>query len=64
MSPDSARYVQESKYLGGDLEHTHLVKGLDYSLLHKARSEIERTPAPVVKDDGIDEAFQVGNRFP
>lgn len=22
------------------MEHTHLVKGLDYSLLHKVRSEI------------------------
>ncbi|EJW82150.1 hypothetical protein WUBG_06943 [Wuchereria bancrofti] len=32
--------IQESKYLGGDMEHTHLVKGLDYSLLHKVRSEI------------------------
>uniref|UniRef100_A0A0N5AV52 Protein Red n=1 Tax=Syphacia muris TaxID=451379 RepID=A0A0N5AV52_9BILA len=32
--------IQESKYLGGDIEHTHLVKGLDYSLLHKMRSEI------------------------
>lgn len=32
--------LQESKYLGGDMEHTHLVKGLDYSLLHKVRSEI------------------------
>ena len=24
--------IEESKYLGGDLEHTHLVKGLDYAL--------------------------------
>lgn len=32
--------VEESKYLGGDIEHTHLVKGLDYALLEKARSEI------------------------
>ena len=32
---------QESKYLGGDIEHTHLVKGLDYSLLNKVRSEME-----------------------
>ena len=31
---------QESKYLGGDIEHTHLVKGLDYSLLTKSRSDI------------------------
>lgn len=27
--------IQESKYLGGDMEHTHLVKGLDYALLDK-----------------------------
>ena len=27
--------VEETKYLGGDLEHTHLVKGLDYALLQK-----------------------------
>lgn len=33
--------VEESKYLGGDIEHTHLVKGLDYSLLKKVRSEID-----------------------
>ena len=32
--------IQESKYLGGDMEHTHLVKGLDFSLLQKVRSEI------------------------
>ena len=29
--------IQESKYLGGDMEHTHLVKGLDYALLEKVR---------------------------
>lgn len=27
--------IQESKFLGGDMEHTHLVKGLDYALLQK-----------------------------
>jgi IK cytokine len=32
--------IQESKYLGGDMEHTHLVKGLDYALLQKVRSEL------------------------
>ncbi len=30
--------VEESKYLGGDLEHTHLVKGLDFALLNKVRA--------------------------
>ena len=33
----AALTVEETRYLGGDLEHTHLVKGLDYALLHKAR---------------------------
>ncbi|KAI3410152.1 hypothetical protein GPALN_006510 [Globodera pallida] len=32
--------IQKSKYLGGDMEHTHLVKGLDFSLLNKVRTEI------------------------
>ena len=26
---------EESKYLGGDIAHTHLVKGLDYALLQR-----------------------------
>ena len=34
--------IQESKYLGGDMEHTHLVKGLDYALLEKVRAEISQ----------------------
>uniref|UniRef100_A0A7N0V7W7 RED-like N-terminal domain-containing protein n=1 Tax=Kalanchoe fedtschenkoi TaxID=63787 RepID=A0A7N0V7W7_KALFE len=34
--------IENSKYLGGDVEHTHLVKGLDYALLHKVRSEIDK----------------------
>ncbi|GFN97948.1 protein red-like [Plakobranchus ocellatus] len=32
--------IQASKYLGGDMEHTHLVKGLDFALLEKVRAEI------------------------
>mmetsp|Transcript_66775 Transcript_66775/g.159749 ORF Transcript_66775/g.159749 Transcript_66775/m.159749 type:complete len:501 (-) Transcript_66775:156-1658(-) len=31
--------LEESKYLGGDLEHTHMVKGLDFALLAKVRAE-------------------------
>jgi IK cytokine len=27
--------IENSKYLGGDMEHTHLVKGLDFALLNK-----------------------------
>lgn len=29
--------IQESKFLGGDMEHTHLVKGLDFALLQKVQ---------------------------
>nr|CDS17820.1 Protein Red [Echinococcus granulosus] len=35
------RAIEESKYFGGDMEHTHLVKGLDYVLLEKVRREIQ-----------------------
>ncbi|GFU12110.1 protein Red [Nephila pilipes] len=28
--------IQESKFLGGDMEHTYLVNGLDYDLLQRA----------------------------
>lgn len=35
--------IQESKFLGGDMDHTHLVKGLDFALLQKVREENSRT---------------------
>ncbi|GFT64570.1 protein Red [Nephila pilipes] len=31
--------IQESKFLGGGMEHTHLVKALNYVLLQKERNE-------------------------
>ncbi len=34
--------IDETKFLGGDVEHTHLVKGLDYALLQKARLSVMR----------------------
>lgn len=34
--------IEESKFLGGDMEHTHLVKGLDYALLHKVKAELQQ----------------------
>eukprot|EP00933_Yihiella_yeosuensis_P062462 TRINITY_DN65419_c0_g1_i1.p1 TRINITY_DN65419_c0_g1~~TRINITY_DN65419_c0_g1_i1.p1 ORF type:complete len:570 (-),score=175.24 TRINITY_DN65419_c0_g1_i1:129-1838(-) len=34
--------VEQSKYLGGDVDHTHLVKGLDFALLNKVRTEISK----------------------
>ncbi|KAG0301488.1 hypothetical protein BGZ98_008298 [Dissophora globulifera] len=37
VAPDEL--YKQSKYLGGDREHTHLVKGLDYALLDKVRQE-------------------------
>eukprot|EP00268_Persea_americana_P067917 TRINITY_DN9399_c0_g2_i1.p1 TRINITY_DN9399_c0_g2~~TRINITY_DN9399_c0_g2_i1.p1 ORF type:complete len:565 (-),score=162.07 TRINITY_DN9399_c0_g2_i1:838-2532(-) len=44
--------IENSKYLGGDVEHTHLVKGLDYALLHKVRSEIDKKPEVEDEVDG------------
>ena len=35
--------IEESKFLGGDVAHTHLVKGLDFALLRKTRAEIAET---------------------
>ncbi|KAG2180832.1 hypothetical protein INT43_008411 [Umbelopsis isabellina] len=37
---DPKAIYDQSKYLGGDTEHTHLVKGLDYSLLERVRREM------------------------
>lgn len=37
----------------GDVEHTHLVKGLDYALLNKVRSEIDKKPEIGEEADGI-----------
>jgi RED-like protein N-terminal region len=34
--------AEKSKYLGGDLKHTHLVRGLDYALLLKVKEEARR----------------------
>lgn len=48
--------IQESKFLGGDMEHTHLVKGLDYALLQKVRSEIEQMEEE--DDEQLEEAAE------
>ncbi|VDD74142.1 unnamed protein product [Mesocestoides corti] len=39
---DRRRAIEESKYFGGDIQHTHLVKGLDYVLLEKVRREMQK----------------------
>ncbi|KAF8941569.1 hypothetical protein BGZ47_007349 [Haplosporangium gracile] len=45
---------EQSKFLGGDREHTHLVKGLDYALLKKVRQEeMDETP-----EADLDEVFE------
>lgn len=38
MAEQRKQLIANSKYLGGDMEHTHLVKGLDYALLQKVSS--------------------------
>ena len=43
--------IQESKYLGGDMEHTHLVKGLDYALLDKVIWRCYVQIEKIAKDD-------------
>jgi hypothetical protein len=37
---------EKSKYLGGDIEHTHLVKGLDYALLEQVKKTETAPTAP------------------
>jgi hypothetical protein len=37
--------AQQSKFLGGDMEHTHLVKGLDYALLAQLKREKQKLQA-------------------
>ncbi|XP_071950668.1 protein Red-like [Antedon mediterranea] len=48
--------IEESKYLGGDMEHTHLVKGLDYALLQKVRAEI--THKEKEEEEVMEESFK------
>lgn len=45
---------EQTKFLGGDVEHTHLVKGLDYALLRKLRDDSDsnaRTSSVVDSQD-------------
>ncbi|KAK3273207.1 hypothetical protein CYMTET_18540 [Cymbomonas tetramitiformis] len=44
--------IENSKYLGGDVEHTHLVKGLDFALLQKVRVELSQ------KDTDVDDELE------
>lgn len=51
--------IQESKFLGGDMEHTHLVKGLDFALLQKVRSELEDLSAPEAEKEPVKDKKEV-----
>ncbi|KAI9316193.1 RED-like protein N-terminal region-domain-containing protein [Dichotomocladium elegans] len=42
---DAKQLYEKSKYLGGDVSHTHLVKGLDFSLLERVRNELNSKAA-------------------
>jgi IK cytokine len=55
--------IENSKFLGGDMEHTHLVKGLDYQLLQKAKAEASKASAEDLVDDER-EAEAAENRLP
>ncbi|KAI9274892.1 RED-like protein N-terminal region-domain-containing protein [Helicostylum pulchrum] len=39
---DAKQLYDQSKFLGGDVTHTHLVKGLDFALLRKVRTDLEK----------------------
>ncbi|KAJ1719789.1 hypothetical protein LPJ53_005505 [Coemansia erecta] len=45
MTEEQRIAYEHSKYLGGDIESTHLVKGLDFLLLEKIRAQ-EKAAAP------------------
>ena len=49
--PSTGISIEQSKFLGGDLEHTHLVKGLDYALLKKERARLQKTESENVKKE-------------
>lgn len=49
--------AETSKYLGGDVEHTHLVKGLDYALLVKIREEEKERVRHVLEVGGAGDEY-------
>ncbi|KAI7847098.1 RED-like protein N-terminal region-domain-containing protein [Circinella umbellata] len=54
---DAKQLYEQSKYLGGDVDHTHLVKGLDYSLLEKVRNDIGVKLADAKSEAVLDNAL-------
>ncbi|KAJ3231779.1 hypothetical protein HDU81_003518 [Chytriomyces hyalinus] len=49
---------QQSKYLGGDEKHTHLVKGLDFALLKKVRSEMQKSDVKASEEQEAEEFLE------
>ncbi|GAO46421.1 hypothetical protein SAICODRAFT_4784 [Saitoella complicata NRRL Y-17804] len=68
---DARTAYEQSKLLGGDLEHTHLVKGLDFALLKKVKQgedlsgekPREEGPKGGVEED-LEAAFQTAKAEP
>ncbi|CEP13603.1 hypothetical protein [Parasitella parasitica] len=52
---DSKQIYEQSKYLGGDVDHTHLVKGLDFALLRKVRADLNKKQQQSNGDEQQDE---------
>ncbi|CAO3586484.1 unnamed protein product [Absidia cylindrospora] len=55
---DAQQVYEQSKYLGGDIQHTHLVKGLDFTLLNKVRRQIHETNSGGGDDDDDDDNME------
>ncbi|KAF9414399.1 hypothetical protein BGZ94_000405, partial [Podila epigama] len=49
---------EQSKFLGGDVEHTHLVKGLDFALLNKVRQEDKEKDPEAAEAMDLDKVFE------
>ena len=45
--------TEQTKFLGGDVEHTHLVRGLDYALLRKIREQEKDQKELGVEEDNV-----------
>ncbi|KAJ9087560.1 hypothetical protein DSO57_1031982 [Entomophthora muscae] len=59
-TPDHKLAYDQSKYLGGDAKHTHLVKGLDYALLAKQRAQIPEIEE--VTDEDLEKLYKEKQR--
>eukprot|EP01134_Creolimax_fragrantissima_P007701 CFRG7701T1 len=53
--------IERTRYLGGDVEHTHLVKGLDYALLQKVKADMMNKSGDG-DNTGVEEDSEEGER--